>query len=101
MKKFDIYIGLKDQDTLSEVLTPEQFAEILSKQCQNRNIGFSMMTQLGGYGHKKGYVIETSLRITLLGLEENEVKSLAETLRQKVNTDTVLISSEECEYYYR
>ncbi len=98
--KYEIYIGLKDQDTYEEFLTAEHFSEILTEQCKRDEIGFSMTRQLGGYTHKNGFVTETSLRITLFGIEKDEIVRLGETLKKIVNTDTIMITSEECAYGY-
>ena len=98
--KYEIYVGLKDKDTYEEIFDPEIFASVLSKKCHRKQIGFSLTTQLGGYTHNKGYVTETSLRITLVGIDENEVKELGEYLKELINTDTILITSEPCEYSF-
>ena len=101
LDKYEIYIGLKDKDTLLETFTIDEFAQILSKQCQNKNIGFSMTTQFGGYAHEKGYITENSLRITLVGIEEKEVQELGDTLKQIINTHTILITKEKCDFSFR
>ena len=98
--KYEIFIGLKDQDTYEEIFDPETFAKVLAKKCHNKQIGFSLTTQLGGYTHNKGYVTETSLRITLIGINETEVNDLASYLKELINTDTILISKEPCEYIF-
>lgn len=97
-KKYELFIGLKDKNTYEEVFTTEEFEKILSAYCSEKKTGFSMVTQLGGYSHNKGYVTETSLRITLFGLEEEKVRELGQTLKEIVNTDTIMITSEDCEY---
>ena len=99
-KKYEIYIGLKDKDTYKEIFSAEDFAKILSSHCSKTKIGFSLVNQLGGYTHNKGYVTETSVRITLFGIEEEEVKKLGQDLKEIVNTDTIMITSEDSEYYY-
>lgn len=99
--KYEIYIGLKDQDTLLEHFTAEDFAKLLTEKCTNKEIGFSLTTQLGGYAHNKGYVTETSLRITLFGIEKEDMIELGESLKKIINTDTIMITSENCEYEYR
>ena len=99
-KKYEIYIGLKDKETYEELITVEDFVKILSEHCTKSQIGFSLTTQLGGYSHNLGYVVETSLRITLFGIEEDEVKMLGQDLKEIVNTDTIMITSEDSEYYY-
>ena len=49
---------------------------------------------------KRREEIETSVRITLFGIEEDEVKMLGQDLKKIVNTDTIMITSEDSEYYY-
>lgn len=98
--KYEIYVGLKDQDTYEEIFDPEIFTKVLAKVCHKKEIGFSLTTQLGGYTHNKGYVTETSLRITLIGINEKEVHELGEYLKELINTDTILITKEDCEYLF-
>lgn len=100
MKKFEIFIGLKDQHTYEELITADEFASILATKCSRKKIGFSLVKQLGGYSHNLGYVTETSLCITLFGIDKDEVEKLGVELKKIVNTDTIMITSEECEYYY-
>lgn len=96
LEKYEIYIGLKDKETLSEKYTIDDFAKFLSAQCTNKQIGFSLTTQLGGYSHDKGYTTETSLRVTLLGLQEEEVIEIGKALKETINTDTIMITKENC-----
>ena len=98
--KYEIYIGLKDQDTYEEIFDEKTFASLLSDICKKKQICFSLVNQLGGYTHNKGYVTETSLRITLIGIDESEVNILSNKLKEIINTDTVLITHEKCETMY-
>lgn len=100
-KKYEIYVGLKDQKTYEELFSVDDFIKILSGFCKQDKIGFSMTTQLGGYSHNLGYVTETSLRITLFGINEEDVHELGNKLKEIINTDTIMITSEECDYYYQ
>ena len=99
--KYELYIGLKDQDSYEEIFDVNDFIKILSKICTNKELGFSLTTQLGGYSHNKGYVTETSLRITLVGVSKKEVLEIGELLKELINTDTILITAEDCEYIFR
>lgn len=99
--KFEIYIGLKDKETYEEIFNEEIFASILSRICLNRKIAFSLTNQLGGFAHNKGYTTETSLKITLIGSTEEIANELGETLKELINTDTILITKEEIEYYFK
>ena len=101
MKKYEIYVGLNDKDTGKEKLTSDDFARILSEICANRKIGFTMSTQFGGYAHNQGYVVENSLKVTLLNIEEEQVEEIGRILKERINTDTIMITSEDCMFYYR
>lgn len=70
----------------------------MAEICTEKNICFSLLTQFGGYNHNKGYTTETSLRVVLIGAGEEEVSDLAQKLKEKINTDTVLITKSEIEY---
>jgi hypothetical protein len=55
---------------------------------------------MGGYTHGKGYTTETSLRVILIGIREEEVHRLADELKRIINTDAVLITKSDIEYCY-
>ena len=90
--KYEIFIGLKDKDSYEELFSINDFKNILSEICVEEKIGFSLISQVGGYTHNKGYTTETSVRIIIIGITEEEATILAERLKSKVNTDTVLIT---------
>lgn len=98
--KYEIYIGIKDKDSYLEILNVEDFKEILTEICTEKQISFTMLTQHGGYTHGKGYTTETSLRVVIIGINEEEVYLLGEKLKKKINTDAVLITKTEIEYCY-
>lgn len=98
--KFEIYIGLKDKDTYEELFNVDSFKKILTEICAEKNISFSMLKQLGGYTHNKGYTTETSLRIILIGINEDEIFLLGTKLKELINTDTILITKTEIEYSF-
>lgn len=100
-KRYEIYIGLKDKETYQEIFDEETFAKILSKLCKDKKIGFSLVNQLGGYSHNKGYTTETSLKITLIGSDQETADKLGEVLKEIINTDTILITTEDIEYFYK
>ena len=59
-----------------------------------------MLKQLGGYTHNKGYTTETSFRIILIGINEEESILLGAKLKELINTDTILITKKEIEYCF-
>ena len=97
---FEIFVGLKDKDSYEELFTVEDFKNILSEICIENQISFSLLTQLGGYTHNKGYTTETSLRIIIIGITEEEATMLGKKLKERVNTDTILTTKSEIECCY-
>ena len=71
--KYEIFIGIKDKDSYEEILSVEDFKNILCEICTDKEINFSLLTQTGGYKHGKGYTTETSLRIIIIGIDEKEI----------------------------
>jgi len=98
--KYEIFIGIKDKDSYQEILNTESFKEILVEVCTEKQISFSLLTQLGGFTHNKGYTTETSLRVIIIGISEEELMLLGMKLKELVNTDTILITKTEIEYRF-
>lgn len=98
--KYEIFIGIKDKDVYEEIVGVEDFKQILMEICSENKIGFSLLTQVGGYSHNKGYTTETSLRIVLIGISEEEAYNLGGRLKEIINTDTILITKTEIEYSF-
>lgn len=98
--KYEIFIGIKDKDNYQEIVSVSDFKKILTEICTEKQIGFSLLTQVGGYTHNKGYTTETSLRIILIGISEEEVHSLGNKLKTIINTDTILITRTEIDYSF-
>ena len=98
--KYEIFIGLKDKDNYEEIFTIDDFKNILSQICIEGQISFSLLSQLGGYSHNKGYTTETSLRVIIIGITKDEAFELGEKLKKKINTDTILITETEIEYCF-
>lgn len=98
--KYEIFIGIIDKDSYQEILNAESFKEILVEVCTEKQISFSLLTQLGGFTHNKGYTTETSLRVIIIGISEEELMLLGMKLKELVNTDTILITKTEIEYSF-
>ena len=98
--KYEIFVGLKDKDSYEEIFSVNKFKEILAEICTEKQISFSLLTQLGGYTHNKGYTTETSLRVIIIGINEEELVQLSVKLKEMINTDTVLITKTDIEYSF-
>ena len=98
--KYEIFIGLKDKDTYDEIFDVDVFRTLLTEVCTEKEISFSLLTQFGGYTHNKGYTTETSLRVIIIGISEDELTTLGVKLKEMINTDTILITKTEIEYAF-
>ncbi|MBR0400735.1 MAG: hypothetical protein IJH95_08000 [Mogibacterium sp.] len=98
--KYEIFVGMKDKDSYEEIFDAEDFKNILTEICTEKEIGFSLLTQMGGYSHNKGYTTETSLRVIIIGIDEEEVQTIGARLKALINTDTILITKTEVEYCF-
>lgn len=98
--KYEIFVGMKDKDSYEEIFDAEDFKNILTEICTEKEIGFSLLTQMGGYSHNKGYTTETSLRVIIIGIDEEEVRTIGARLKALINTDTILITKTEVEYCF-
>lgn len=98
--RYEIFIGLKDKDSYEEIFTAEDFARILADICTNKNICFTLFKQYGGYTHNKGYTTETSLRVLIIGMDDDEITSLGLKLKNEINTDAILITKSDIEYMF-
>lgn len=98
--KYEIFIGIKDKDSYEELLSVEDFKRILTEICTEKQLSFSLLTQLGGYTHNKGYTTETSMRVIIIGISADEIVRIGERLKQMINTDTILITRSDIEYCF-
>ncbi len=98
--KYEIFIGIKDKDSYQEILNVNDFTRMLTEICTEDEISFSLLTQTGGYTHNKGFTTETSMRVVIIGIDEEEVRLLGDRLKRAVNTDTILITKTEIDYCF-
>ena len=98
--KYEIFVGIKDKDSYEELLSVDDFKNILMEICLEKQINFSLITQLGGYTHDKGYTTETSMRVVIIGANEEEIRKIADWLKMRINTDTVLVTKTKIEYCF-
>ncbi len=98
--KYEIYVGLVNRTTMREA-TLEEVSKLINSVFKERRIGFSVVRQLGGYSHEYGYSTENSIRVTLFDITEDEVERIAMKLKEGLVTDAVLITHEDCDFYYK
>ena len=100
MTKTDIYIGLNDQFTKEQKFETSKYLSILKNVCVGYGVPFSVMINEGGYIHESGeYTKETTLVLSLIGVEKTLIDDIATDLCTFFNQESVLITSTEVESY--
>jgi len=100
MKKTEIYIGLNDQDSKVQKFETSKYVSILKNVCISYRVPFSFSLIEGGYIHESGeYTQETTLALSLIGVEHSTVEEIARDLCVFFHQESVLITVGEVETY--
>ena len=101
MTETKIYIGLNDQETLSQTHDTETYISILKEVCKNYHVGFSFSTDQGGYFHEDGrYTQETTLVLSLIDADKTVVNEIAKDLCVFFRQESVMITENLVRSYY-
>ena len=96
MLKITLYVGLNDKETKKQEIETIEAFKIVSNLITTLTDGGTIYSAQGIYNHDNGQiVIENTLRIELIGIEENNLKQLATTLKQVLNQETIIIQREQ------
>lgn len=86
MKKHVLYVGLKDKNTKKQEVTTSKAKNIIINVCGDCTLSDS----IGAYTHEDGTTIkEKTIRVELLFKTSKEVKRMAESIKQKLNQETI------------
>ena len=100
MTKTEIYIGLNDQDTKEQKFETSRYVALLKKVCISYRVPFSFSLIEGGYIHESGeYTQETTLVLSLIGVERAVIEEIARDLCAFFHQESVLITVGEVESY--
>ena len=100
MIKTDIYIGLNDLETRQQMFATSKYLTILKKVCRIYGVPFSVNVIEGGYVHEDGeYTEETSLVLSLIDVDKDIIKAIAEDLCTFFHQESVLVTNGEVESF--
>lgn len=86
MKKHVLYVGLKDKETKKQEVTTSKAKNIIINVCGDCTLSDS----IGAYTHEDGTTIkEKTIRVELLFKTSKEVKRMAQSIKQKLNQETI------------
>ena len=98
--RYTIYLGLKDKDRMQQLVSTEEFVALVANTCASKRLGFSLDTEKGGYLMENGtFVVEDSLALSFVGAEKEQILTLAEELRVRLNQETVLVAEESPSFF--
>ena len=100
MKKIEIYVGLNDQDSKVQKFETSKYVSILKNVCISYRVPFSFSLIEGGYIPESGeYTQETTLALSLIGVERSTVEEIAQDFCVFFHQESVLITVGEVESY--
>ena len=101
MVKSEIYIGLHDSTTKTQLFESEKYIRVLRNVCHSYKVPFSFGIQEGGYIYENGeYARETSLVLTLIDVEKAVVNDIAKDLCAFFRQESVLVTESEIQAYF-
>lgn len=98
MTQYTLYVGLNDKDSkVQEVSTLEAF-KMVTKLCTSYTSGATIFEADGIYKHDDGtVVVEKTLRIELMFIDLQTVKTIANTIKRQLNQESVVLMTKEVE----
>ena len=95
IEKYTLYVGLNDKDTkVQEIATLEAY-KIINKLLLSYTDGATIFEAVGIYKHEDGsFVTENTLRIELLFVERETVKTIVDILKQVLNQESIAVQHE-------
>lgn len=101
MVKSEIYIGLHDSTTKTQLFENEKYIRVLRNVCHSYKVPFSFGIQKGGYIYENGeYARETSLVLTLIDVEKAVVNDIAKDLCAFFRQESVLVTESTIQAYF-
>ena len=101
MKESNIYIGLNDSETRQQKYDTEQYMTTLKEVCKGYHVAFSVSREEGGYFHDDGeYTEETTLVLSLIDVDKEIVRKIAEDLCRLFHQETVLVTESHIDANY-
>ena len=92
MKKFTLYLGLNDKDTKLQKISTIEAYKICNNILLNYTEGATIFEANGIYKHNNGeIVIEKTLRIELMFINEETIKLIVNDLKKAFNQESVII----------
>ena len=91
MKKITLYCGLNDKNTKTQLIDTLEAFKIASNICCAYCDGATIFNATGIYKHYDGtIIIENTLRIELIDVTDDALKSIIQSLKIALNQESIL-----------
>ena len=95
MTKTTLYIGLNDKDTKKQEVNTTEAIKLLTNMLADIG-GATIYEATGIYTHENGdIIIENTLRVELIGIEENIILNKIKVLKLLFNQESIIKQTEE------
>lgn len=95
MTKTTLYIGLNDKDTKKQEVNTTEAIKLLTNMLTDIG-GATIYEATGIYTHENGdIIIENTLRVELIGIEENIILNKIKVLKLLFNQESIIKQTEE------
>lgn len=95
MTKTTLYIGLNDKDTKRQEINTTEAIKLLTNMLTDIG-GATIYEATGIYTHENGdIIIENTLRVELIGIEENIILNKIKVLKLLFNQESIIKQTEE------
>lgn len=95
MEKYTLYLGLNDKDTKTQKIGTIEAYKICNNILMNYTDGATIFEANGLYKHDDGtIVVEKTLRIELLFVDENTIAKIVKQLKEVFNQESIAVQNE-------
>lgn len=93
--KYTLYVGLNDKDSKIQEVSTTEAIKVITNLCLTYTDGATIFEADGIYKHDDGtVVIEKTLRIELMFIELETVKTIVDTVKRLLNQESVVVQKE-------
>lgn len=100
-KRIDMYVGLGNQHRDKDEEKVD-LKKLIAEYFESERISYSIVDLVGGYVFdNSSYIIEDSLRITVIGnYSDSDIKAFADEIKSVYNQESVLVDINQIEIEY-
>jgi hypothetical protein len=98
MNKYTLYVGLNDKDSKVQLISTLEAYKMINNVLLQYVDGATIYEARGIYKHDDGtFTTENTLRIELLFVERETVKTIVDTLKKMLNQESIAVQHEVVE----